>query len=72
MGTGKIVNESKLKLILFESEINIGEFTHFYSLNKHFNICFINEKKNDKVLFVKYLDILIDESEVHLISVQQI
>lgn len=59
----KIVNEFRLKLILFKTEINANDLTHFPTLQKHFDICFIENKSDDEICFVKYIDTLIDEFE---------
>lgn len=59
----KSVTEFKLKLILFKTEIDADDFTHFPTLNEHFSICFIEDKNIDKIRFKKYLDILIEEFE---------
>lgn len=59
----KIVYEFKLKLILFKSEISSDDFTHFPTLNEHYNICFIEDKKDDNIRFIAYLDTLINEFE---------
>lgn len=59
----KIVDEFKLKLVLFKAEINDNDFTLFPTLNKHFEICFIQDKNNDKIRFIAYIDVLIDEFE---------
>lgn len=59
----KIVNEFKLKWILFKSEINSNDFTDFPTLDEHFSICFIEDKTSDKIRFIEYLDILFEEFE---------
>lgn len=59
----KIVMEFKLKLVLFKNEIDEGDFVHFPTLKEHYSICFIEDKRNDKIRFMKYLDTLIDEFE---------
>lgn len=59
----KSVHEFKLKLILFKTEIEANDYSNFPVLNEHYDICFIENKNNDKIRSVFYLDVLIDEFE---------
>lgn len=52
----KFVFEFKLKLVLFQNEIEEEDFNNFPTLQKHFG-----EEIYDTPRFIKYLDVLIDE-----------